>query len=124
LPNPCAETCLQVVAELRQVHRAAGRQQSRIQVALLHDLDGAAERLAVQDIYAPFQLLENPDESLWRTLQDVAGSNLPATPARGSTYVIDPLGNIMLFYAAGYDPNDLKSDLKRLLTWSKLDEQS
>ncbi len=124
LPDPCAETCLQVVAELRQVHRAAGRQQSRIQVALLHDLDGAAERLAVQEIYAPFQLLENPDESLWRMLQDVAGRNLPETPARGSTYVIDPLGNIMLFYAAGYDPNDLKSDLKRLLTWSKLDEQS
>ena len=44
--------------------------------------------------------------------------------ASGSTYLIDPLGNIMLFYAAGYDPNDLKSDLQRLLTWSKLDEQS
>ena len=40
----------------------------------------------------------------------------------GSVYLIDPLGNIMLFYAAGFDPNDLKKDLKRLLTWSKLDE--
>ena len=39
-----------------------------------------------------------------------------------SVYLIDPLGNIMLFYAAGFDPNDLKKDLKRLLTWSKLDE--
>ena len=41
----------------------------------------------------------------------------------GSTYLIDPLGNIMMSYAAGFDPNDLKRDLKRLLTWSKLDEQ-
>jgi hypothetical protein len=40
----------------------------------------------------------------------------------GSLYLLDPLGNIMLFYAAGFDPNDLKKDLKRLLTWSKLDE--
>jgi hypothetical protein len=30
----------------------------------------------------------------------------------------------MMLYTVGYDPNDLKSDLKRLLTWSKLDEQS
>ena len=44
-----------------------------------------------------------------------------ATP--GSLYLLDPLGNIMMFYAAGFDPNDLKKDLKRLLTWSKLDEQ-
>ena len=29
----------------------------------------------------------------------------------------------MMHYGPESDPNDLKSDLKRLLTWSKLDEQ-
>ena len=29
----------------------------------------------------------------------------------------------MMFYATDADPNDLKKDLKQLLTWSKLDEQ-
>jgi hypothetical protein len=42
----------------------------------------------------------------------------------GNSYLVDPLGNIMMFYGADSDPNDLKKDLKRLLTWSKLDEQS
>ena len=123
VPNPCVGDCLRAITDLRQIHRASGRQQSRIQMALLHDLDGTADRLALQKIYASFQLLENPDGSLWRKLEDIAGG-AAATPVRGSSYLIDPLGNIMLYYAAGYDPNDLKSDLKRLLTWSKLDEQS
>jgi cytochrome oxidase Cu insertion factor (SCO1/SenC/PrrC family) len=38
-------------------------------------------------------------------------------------YLIDPLGNIMMYYAADADPNHIRQDLKRLLTWSKLDEQ-
>ena len=42
----------------------------------------------------------------------------------GQTYLVDPLGNIMMAYEAGSDPNHLKKDLKRLLTWSKLDESS
>jgi hypothetical protein len=123
VPGPCLEDCLRDIAELRQVHLAAGRQQTRLRLALLHDFDDPAAAHALQDIYARFQLLENPDGSLWRMLESVAGSSVPPVSARGSTYLVDPLGNIMLFYAAGSDPNDLSKDLKRLLTWSKLDEQ-
>jgi peroxiredoxin len=124
VPSPCNESCLQQVTDLRQVHRASGRQQSRIRLALLHDFEDAEDAAALKDIYAEFKLLENPNGNLWRALDQVAKRSEPAATARSSTYLIDPLGNIMLFYAAGYDPNDLKSDLKRLLTWSKLDEQS
>jgi hypothetical protein len=42
---------------------------------------------------------------------------------KGDIYLIDPLGNIMMYYAADADPNHIRKDLKRLLTWSKLDEQ-
>jgi len=124
VPRPCDEACWRQVADLRQIHRASGRQQSRIRLALLHDSEAADDAVDLHDIYAAFRLIENPDGSLWRILDRVASASEPAASARGSTYLIDPLGNIMLFYAAGYDPNDLKSDLQRLLTWSKLDEQS
>jgi cytochrome oxidase Cu insertion factor (SCO1/SenC/PrrC family) len=123
VPRPCPEACLRAIAELRQVHRAAGRQQERIRLALLHDVGEPESAARLQQIYAPFRLLENPDGRLWRTLETVAGKAEPPAPARGSNYLIDPLGNIMMFYAAGSDPNDLNKDLKRLLAWSKLDEQ-
>jgi cytochrome oxidase Cu insertion factor (SCO1/SenC/PrrC family) len=124
VPGPCAEICREHVTNLRQVHRAAGRQQSRIRLALLKGPDGNGSFYALQEIYATFRLLENPDGLLWDTLRTIAAQADPPAPAQGSTYLIDPLGNIMMFYAAGYDPNDLKNDLKRLLTWSKQDEQS
>ena len=124
VPNPCADACLRDIAGLRQVHLASGRQQSRIRLALLQDLTDDDSARNLQAIYAAFSVLENPDGTLWHILQSVVQEAQPGAPVRGSTYLIDPLGNIMMLYAAGYDPNDLKNDLKRLLTWSKLDEQS
>lgn len=123
VPRPCLAACLSSVTDLRQIHRAAGRQQGRIRLALLHDLAAGDGAGGLQEVYAEFRLLQNPEGSLWKALERIAGRADPPAPVRGSTYLIDPLGNIMLFYAAGYDPNDLKNDLKRLLTWSKLDEQ-
>lgn len=122
VPNPCLEDCLEAVTELRQVHRAAGRDQPRIQMALLHDLRDpiAADRL--REIYPAFHLVENPDWGLWRALGGVAGQNPAPDSSRGHSFIVDPLGHIMMVYGAGSDPNGLKKDLKRLLTWSKLDE--
>jgi len=113
---PCEADCISAVTVLRQIHRAAGRQQDRIRIALLlPDEPPPALADKLNGIYPQFLVLEDPTGQLRETLQRAA--------ADGSDYLIDPLGNIMMSYASGYDPNDLKRDLKRLLTWSKLDEQ-
>lgn len=120
VPRGCDEACLEAVSGLRQVHLAAGRDRDRIRLALLHrgeDPEG------LRRIYDAFHLVENPDGTLWRILERVAEDARPPADAPGGTYLIDPLGNIMMFYAAGTDPNDLKKDLKSLLTWSKQDHR-
>lgn len=124
LPPFCAEACQRDVIGLRQVHLTLGREQPRVRLALLHDLTDPTALQALREIYGAFHLLEDPEGGLWRSLADVAGRTSQGVTARGSSYLIDPLGNIMLFYAAGSDPNHLKKDLKRLLTWSKQDEQT
>lgn len=116
LPDPCRQDCLEDAAALRQVHRAAGRNQSRIRIVLL----GKSATPSLLDIYPSFHLAVEAGAQLTGELNTVARTN--NAPVAGSLYLIDPLGNIMMFYAAGFDPNDLKKDLKRLLTWSKLDE--
>lgn len=123
VPGPCDETCLAAVTDLRQVHRAAGRDQSRIRLALLHDLQVPDSEKRLKEIYPAFHLLEDPDGRLWRTLDGIAAQDAAPGAARGGTFLVDPLGNIMMAYEAGSDPNGLKKDLKRLLTWSKLDKQ-
>jgi len=42
------------------------------------------------------------------------------TPQAGRVYLVDPLGNLMMSYAPGFEPKGLRHDLERLLknSWS------
>ncbi len=122
---PCGERCLETVTGLRQVHRASGRQQGRIRLALMLP-EGSPESVAAElgSLYGPFRLLTDPGGEIRRAMDTAAARSAPDPDLAGSTYLVDPLGHIMMYYAAGSDPNHLKKDLKRLLTWSKLDETS
>jgi len=89
---------------------------SRIRIALLlPEVTPASAATRLQEIYPEFRLITSQDG----TLEDAMARSANGAAA---TYLIDPLGNIMMVYKTGADPNDLKKDLKRLLTWSKLDE--
>jgi len=117
IPDSCAEACLQEVSALRQIHLAAGRHQPRIRIALLIRDPGSMEvQDSLRNVYSRFHLISDPSGKLAAALDQITAEN-------GGAYLIDPLGNIMMSYKAGADPNHLKQDIKRLLTWSKLDEQ-
>ena len=116
VPGPCLEACFQAVTSLRQIHLASGRHQARIRIALLMQEPSSSDlETSLRNAYPKFHLISDPSGILSTTLEQAAGGE-------GSTYLIDPLGNIMMAYAAGADPNHLKQDLNRLLTWSKLDK--
>ncbi|MEJ2383468.1 MAG: hypothetical protein P8Y54_03630 [Xanthomonadales bacterium] len=119
LPAPCGPNCEAVITALRQIHRAAGRDRSRLRILLVHGPQTTVDAARIEAIHPAFLLAVDTDGRLLDTLAGIAGD----TGAPGHTYLMDPLGNIMMFYRAGYDPNDLKKDLERLLTWSKLDDQ-
>jgi cytochrome oxidase Cu insertion factor (SCO1/SenC/PrrC family) len=119
LPKACRDACIAHITSLRQVHRASGRNQDRVRIALLEQgVMNADLSRQLASIYAHFVLLSDPETSMASSLA-AAGTGLEP----GATYLIDPLGNIMMFYESGADPNDLNKDLKRLLTWSKMDKQ-
>jgi cytochrome oxidase Cu insertion factor (SCO1/SenC/PrrC family) len=120
----CNPACEQHVISLRQIHLASGRHQSRLRLALMLDDASPEETIELlRSIYAKFTLIRDPSGSL-RHVLDAVRAGPPGMPAEtGDTYLIDPLGNIMMHYAADADPNHIRQDLKRLLTWSKLDEQ-
>jgi cytochrome oxidase Cu insertion factor (SCO1/SenC/PrrC family) len=134
VPVTCDADCRQQVTALRQIHLATGRHQSRLHLALLLDEFSKEETAELlKSIYKKFTLLRDPENILRGELASVQPSieGLSATGngtpeqelAADGIYLIDPLGNIMMFYAADADPNHIRQDLKRLLTWSKLDEQ-
>lgn len=56
------------------------------------------------------------DEAMKEKLKRIIGTNRQ----EGVLMVMDPLGNIMLFYPSGFDPYGVKKDLKKILRASQI----
>jgi hypothetical protein len=56
------------------------------------------------------------DEAMKEKLKRIIGANRQ----EGVLMVMDPLGNIMLFYPFGFDPYGVQKDLKKILRASQI----
>ncbi len=116
LPAECGEPCRTDVVGLRQAHRALGRDGDRVRTVHLApprlDPDRLEEMTAI-----------DPDAFTARDSSGMLSAQLEDIEGASGTYLIDPLGNIMMHYDAGSDPNGIRLDLKRLLKYAKTDPQ-
>jgi cytochrome oxidase Cu insertion factor (SCO1/SenC/PrrC family) len=107
----CAETCRRKLYETRQVRLALDRDMPRVQrvfVALGACCD------------TPFLSREHPDLITVRAgSTDALVTALPEAGA-GRVYVVDPHGNLMMYYAPESPPQGLLEDMKRLLKLSHI----
>ena len=118
---PCDQGCIDSVTTLRQVHRAAGRNAENLAITLLTAAPADPElKDRLEAIYPDFNFVSDSSRTVLAALAGV-NEQVPAD-ATGSrevlTYVLDPLGNVVLAYGVNANPNDLHKDLKRLLKWS------
>jgi len=112
----CENDCISHVTLLRQVHRASGRYRDRVRIALVAQDSMSEETLAnLTAVYPQFKLISDPDGFINRALASADA----AADIHGdrTTYLIDPLGNLMMLYSTESDPIELNKDLKLLLTW-------
>lgn len=110
-PDGCAEVCLQSLEETRQIR------------ALLHRRAARVQRVLLTDIARPQPAIErHPDLSTYRAplskITDAFESQNATTP--GTVYLVDPLGNWMLYYPPGGDGEALFKDVKHLLKLSHI----
>lgn len=118
LDDPCEQECIDNVTNLRQIHRATGRNGEHLVIALL---SGAAMESALQSrletIYPEFYFVVDSDHAASNTLESInTGITTDAGDIR--TYVLDPMLNVILAYRSSGNPTDIHKDLKRLLKWS------
>lgn len=118
-PASCPETCERDLYLLRQIRRAMGEERFRVQRLYVatdaEGLDGLREKLAD---YEGTRVVTGPEASRERLLEllRVNGIEDPA----GARFIVDPLGNLMMSYAADSNPEDTADDLRRLLELSRI----
>ncbi len=116
--GPCAEVCRSRLYDTRQVRLALDRDMIRVQRVFIADADCCA---------APFLHEQHPDLITIRASAAAAPllallpgrSGISASPAP-RVYLIDPLGNLMMSYAAEAKSKGMLEDMKRLLRLSSI----
>jgi cytochrome oxidase Cu insertion factor (SCO1/SenC/PrrC family) len=108
-PAACDAYCERKLYLMRQLRRAQGKNQGRIE-RLWVITDGAAPSAALRSALEDTHISGPPDAAA------------PAFPAPGSVrdhiYLIDPIGNVMMRFPRDPDPSKMLKDLSRLLKYS------
>lgn len=120
LDDNCSSDCIDAITGLRQIHRASGRHQQELSVALLSREPLAPETQSrLTDIYPEFRLLLASNERVDQVLESAiraSGSSEPGYSGHG--FVMDPAGQLILAYPPPLRPTDINKDLKRLFKYS------
>ncbi len=111
--SACDDVCLEDLYWLRQVRRAQDRHQPDVGLLLvsLTEIDDGT-RQQILELADDFQIA---DGEAARALHDA----FPYASGNSSSYILDPQANIILQYSADADPNGIRRDLRRLLTWTQ-----
>lgn len=123
LSGPCDESCRSRLYDTRQVRLALDRDMDRVQRVLIADGDCCdAQFLREQHPDLIAIRASAADAPLLALLPGYDPAAAPASNQSGAprVYLIDPLGNLMMFYAADVKAKGMLEDMKRLLRLSSI----
>ncbi len=109
----CADECEFALYTLRQSRLMLGKEMDRLGRVFLHG-DTAPDTVFLAEQHAG--LISISDGGLSGLLKN----RKPAELAAGGLYLIDPLGNLVMYFHPGIDPSDMVEDIKRLLKHSRI----
>ena len=109
----CAQPCEYGLYSLRQMRLMLGREMDRVTRVFLH---GDSPPDTVDTAVEHAGLITLQDEQLTQALAD----KKPAELAAGGYYLVDPLGNLVMYFHPELEPGEVVDDIKRLLKLSRI----
>ncbi len=109
----CDEECEFALYTLRQSRLMLGKEMDRLERVFLHG-DTAPDTVLLAEQHAG--LISATDSDLSALLRNKKPAELPA----GGFYLVDPLGNLVMYFHPDIDPSDMVDDIKRLLKHSRI----
>ena len=109
----CDEDCEFSLYTLRQTRRMLGREMDRLVRVFLHG-DSPPDTVLLAEEHAGLVTLQ--DDALAELLESKRPANLDA----GGYYLVDPLGNLVMYFPPDIDPADMVEDIDHLLELSRI----
>ncbi len=110
----CKRVCMDSLHKTKQVRLMLNKDLMRVRrLALIAALDNDAEKSWDGHDYL---LRSKLTEQLIDIARNAVGEPIP----EGVVFLMDPIGNIMMWYEPGFDPYGMKKDLKKLLYVSRV----
>jgi hypothetical protein len=124
--GPCAADCRTRLYDTRQVRLALDRDMGRVQRVFIADAD-CCDAQFLQEQHPDLITIHRsaaaaPLLALLPGIDGMTGnrSNAPSALSAPRVYLIDPLGNLMMSYAASIKAKGMLEDMKRLLRLSSI----
>lgn len=111
--DACSDACRDALYTIRQSRKMLGKEMTRIRRVFLHG--GTPPDTVFLAAEHP-GLITIEDASLSGLLENKRPAELPA----GGYFLIDPLGNLVLYFRPDIEPSDMVDDIKHLLKLSRI----
>lgn len=109
----CDKSCTEALHRLRQSRLMLGNEMSRMKRLFLHGT------IAPDTLFLEQQHPGLITASDWR-LDQLLNTKRPADLSAGGLYLVDPLGNLVMYFNAELAPGDMVDDIKHLLKLSRI----
>jgi hypothetical protein len=109
----CDANCEYALYTLRQSRLMLGKEMDRLVRVFLHG-DTTPDTVFLADEHAGLITLKDSGVS------DLLENKKPAELAAGGYYLVDPLGNLVMYFRPDIDPGDMVEDIKHLLELSRI----
>ncbi len=114
--SACLDACPKSLYAMRQIHTAQGKEADRIKRVFIATDNTAPASLQAQAKLYPDMQIWLADANALPQLDKAFG--LDSGPVKHRTYLVDPLGNVMMQYPPQADPAGMRKDFARLLSYS------
>lgn len=111
--GPCGDACRGALYRLRQSRLMLGNDMNRVQRVFLHGPD-APDKVFLAREHPGMIVLADPAAA------SLIESARPAGHDAGGYFLLDPLGNLVMYFPAGIRPRHMVDDLKHLLELSRI----
>jgi hypothetical protein len=122
--GPCAADCRSRLYDTRQVRLALDRDMGRVQRVFIADGDCCDAQFLREQHPDLITIRSSPAAApllaLLPGIDGVSAANSANTASAPRVYLIDPLGNLMMSYAADSKAKGMLEDMKRLLRLSSI----